>query len=141
MWDFWRRVALVQVFPRVLRFFPISIILTVLHAHLFINSFIHSAITNTTKSQQLTALLNKTHKHTQTSLSQHSCPGIGNCMSLKTIGLIAIFYLGSKSLSFKNRGFYISQYVGLVDGSKSSLTHMIHKQGTSTSHNMMRRLG
>jgi len=30
----------------------------------FINQFIHSAITNTTKSQQLTALLNKTHTHT-----------------------------------------------------------------------------
>jgi len=57
----------------------------------FINPSIHSAITNATKSQQLTALLNKTHKHTQTSLSQHSCPGIVNCMSLKTTGLIAIF--------------------------------------------------
>lgn len=92
MWELWWRVALGQVFPLVLRFFPISIILTVLHAHLLINSFInHSAITNTTKSLKLTALLNKTHKHTQTSLSQHSCPGIVNCMSLKTIGLIAIF--------------------------------------------------
>jgi hypothetical protein len=85
----------------------------------------------------MTALLNKTHKHTQTSLSQHSCPGIVNFMSLKTIGLIAIFDRGNKSLSFKNRGFYISQYVGL-DGSNSSITPMIHKQGTSTSHNMMR---
>jgi hypothetical protein len=41
-WDrfLWWTVALGQVFPRVLQFFSISIILTVLHVHLLIHSYI-----------------------------------------------------------------------------------------------------
>ena len=58
------KVALWQIFLRVLQFSLLSIIPPVSHIHSFIHSFIHSSISDAIKFQQLAASWNKTHAQT-----------------------------------------------------------------------------